>query len=111
MRYLSFARNPILPRRVQTVHFIVTSGLIAGFGNSDRLATLLGVTRLTGQLTEALALNLMQFVSLLHLRVTSTRTTNLISWFFHPCRYLVYIYARFVAYQSCTEFLINVRCS
>jgi hypothetical protein len=41
MRYLPLARNPILPRRVQTVHFIVTSGLMAGFVNSDRLATLI----------------------------------------------------------------------
>lgn len=58
------------------------------------------VSRLTRQLTQVSALNSMQFVSLLHLRVTSTRTTNLIAWFFHPCRYLIYIYARFVAYQS-----------
>jgi hypothetical protein len=103
MRYLPLARNPILPRRVQTVHIIVSSGLMAGFVNSDRLATPISVTRLKGQLTKAFTLNLMQFVSLLHLRATSTRTTNLIAWFFHPCRYLVYIYARFVAYQSATE--------
>ena len=103
MRYLPLARNPILPRRVQTVHIIVSSGLMAGFVNSDRLATLIGVTRLKGQLTQVFALNLMQFVSLLHLRVTSTRTTNLIAWFFHPCRYLIYIYARFVAYLRFTE--------
>ena len=105
MRYLPLERNPILPRRVQTVHLIVSSGLMAGFVNSDRLATLICVTRLKGQLTKAFALNLMQFVSLLHLRVTSIRTTNLIAWFFHPCRYLIYICARLVAYQRTTEIL------
>jgi UDP-N-acetylmuramyl pentapeptide phosphotransferase/UDP-N-acetylglucosamine-1-phosphate transferase len=99
MRYLPLARNPILPRRVQTVLFIVSSGLMAGFGIFDRLATLSSVTRLTGQLTKALALNLMQCVSLLHLRVTSSRTTNLVAWLFHPWRYLINVYARFVAYQ------------
>jgi hypothetical protein len=104
MRYLPFARNHILPRRVQTVLLIVSSGLMAGFVKSDRLATLKCVTRLKWQLTQAFYLNLMQFVSLLHLRLTSTRTTNLIAWFFHPCRYLIYIYARFVAYQICADF-------
>jgi len=40
MRYLPRARNPILPRRVQTVLLIVSSGLMTGLGTFDRLATL-----------------------------------------------------------------------
>jgi hypothetical protein len=41
MCYLPFARNSILPRRVQTVRIVVSSGLMTGFVISDRLATLI----------------------------------------------------------------------
>ena len=79
------ARNRILPRVFPVVHIVVYPNRIAGFSISDRLANTIGVTRLDySSLQNRNSLNSVRLVSLPHIRGTLTRTTNLVTWLFHP---------------------------
>jgi len=85
MRYLHPARNCILPRISLVVLTVVYPNKIAGFSNSERLADIICVTRLNySSLQDRNSLNSVRLVSLPHIRGTLTRTTNLVTWLFHP---------------------------
>ena len=85
MRYLTSARNCILPRVSLVVPFVVYPNKITGFSIFDRLAHTTSVTRLNySSLQNRNSLNSERFVSFPPIRGTLTRTTNLVTWLFHP---------------------------
>ena len=95
MRYLIPARNSILPRVSLVVRFVVNPNKMTGFSTFERLADTTCVTRLNySSLQKRNSLNSVRLVSLPNIRATLTRTTNLVTWLFHPLGNLIYIYKR-----------------
>ena len=85
MRYLHAARNCILPRVSLIVQIVVSSNKVTGFSTLDRLANTNCVTRLDySSLQQRDSLNFVRVVSFPYIRSTLTRTTNLVTWLFHP---------------------------
>ena len=93
MRYLFPARNSILPRVSLVVRIVINPNKMTGFSIFDRLANTTRVTRLNyGSLQDRNSLNSARFVYLPYIRGTLTRTTNLVTWLFHPLGNLIYIW-------------------